>query len=102
MTLLVCPQTPPANVFRKVDRDPYDSLPRHQTNSSSSGGGGGGSVNNNNGPSPSFSPSPYSSSSTSANKRGFGKHFQLPTALRANSKRCSSAPNLGDGSQGEC
>lgn len=40
---LQSPKTPPANVFRKVDRDPYGSLPRQQNNSSSSGG-----CNNNN------------------------------------------------------
>lgn len=87
-------QTPPANAFRRVEQDPYNSLPRQN------------SVNNNNnvnsrGSTPgSVSVAAGSVASPGYNKRGvgFGKHFQLPSSLRTNSKRSSSAPNLGDSS----
>ena len=82
-------QTPPASAFRKLEPDGYSSLPRQS---------GGNHNNNNNSIHNNGSPS-TTSPSAAANKRAvvFGKHFQLPS-LRVNSKRSSSAPNLGDGS----
>lgn len=58
-----------------------------------SAGGNGSGLHNNNNNSPSSG-----AGHNYANKRAvaFGKHFQLPTALRAASKRSSSAPNLGE------
>ena len=63
-------------MFRKVDLEPFHSLPRHNTSTQS--------------------PSPSPATVGPAPKRAvvFGKHFQLPT-LRVSSKRSNSAPNLG-------
>jgi hypothetical protein len=77
-------QTPPASAFRKLDQDAYNSLPRQTSTNSHH--------NNNNNSLSSAGNSPP----VTANKRAvvFGKHFQLPS-LRVNSKRSTSAPNLG-------
>jgi len=78
-------KTPPANMFRKVDLEPFNSLPRHTSSAmlSPTGAGAGASGHG-------------CGSNGGGAKRAvvFGKHFQLPT-LRVSSKRSNSAPNLG-------
>ncbi|XP_045029455.1 liprin-beta-2 isoform X1 [Daphnia magna] len=82
------PKTPPASVFRKLDQDAYNSLPRQTSVNSHHN-------NNNNSLSTAGNSPPVT-----ASKRAvvFGKHFQLPS-LHANSKRSTSAPNLAETEQ---